>query len=69
MVLVTTPCYLFVIIYSHFEVILSVSLHLAALTIFLLSLEMLMGQMGQIPSPLWPLFLHHGLSRAQEIKR
>lgn len=51
MVLVAAPCYLLIIIYSHFGVILSLSLHLTALPIFLLSLEMFMGQLGQIPSP------------------
>lgn len=48
--LVAAPSYQLIIISAHFGVILS--LHLAALTILLLSLEMFMDQMGQTPSPL-----------------
>lgn len=51
-VLVAAPSYLLIIISSHFGVMLSVALHLVVLTILLLSLEMFMDQMGQIPSPL-----------------
>lgn len=51
------PRYQFIIVSSHFGVILSVSLHLAVLINFLLSLEVLMDQIGQIASPLaWPCF-------------
>lgn len=51
-VLVVAPSYQLIIISSHFGVILSVSLYLAALTILLVSLEMLMDQMGQMSSAL-----------------
>lgn len=50
--LVAAPSYQLIIISSHFGMIPSVSLHLAALTVILLSLEMFMDQMGKIPSPL-----------------